>query len=402
MSKKELNKGITLIALVITIIVILILAGVTITTLTGDNGILTKATEAKEETRAGAVEEAKELWKIEKQANNKTNGSTEIQTVDELLLNLKKQNLLTDKELEIIKETGEVKIGKRIIIFKLTLVEMYDEAIADGCTNADGSCTNKEHLHIGDYVDYENPTTGSRRANAVDTGYESDQIYEASNNQLNWRVLGKDETTGGIKLISGRPMKSNNGEDDPYLHLYGAKGYLNSETILNNLCSLYTTQYGTARSVNIDDINEITGVTTEEKIKEVNKATIWWGDIQYNDPYNIENQYTPQSWLNGKYKTTVSGIVDNYVYTINSGEEPEIKITNTRVYDILFDNIDKASYWLASRCVLASSDVAQFAVRDIAMRKDTARVASFGLFSSTNDIEKENIRRSTSCDSTKI
>ena len=40
-------KGITLIALVITIIVLLILAGVTIATLTGDNGILTKANEAK-------------------------------------------------------------------------------------------------------------------------------------------------------------------------------------------------------------------------------------------------------------------------------------------------------------------------------------------------------------------
>ena len=46
--KKE--KGITLIALVITIIVLLILAGVTIATLTGDNGILTKANEAKEST----------------------------------------------------------------------------------------------------------------------------------------------------------------------------------------------------------------------------------------------------------------------------------------------------------------------------------------------------------------
>ena len=42
--------GITLIALVITIIVLLILAGVTIGTLTGDNGILNKAQEAKIET----------------------------------------------------------------------------------------------------------------------------------------------------------------------------------------------------------------------------------------------------------------------------------------------------------------------------------------------------------------
>ena len=44
------SKGITLIALVITIIVLLILAGVTIATLTGDNGILTQAGKAKDKT----------------------------------------------------------------------------------------------------------------------------------------------------------------------------------------------------------------------------------------------------------------------------------------------------------------------------------------------------------------
>ncbi len=44
------NKGITLIALVITIIVLLILAGVTIAMLSGDNGILTKASKAVEDT----------------------------------------------------------------------------------------------------------------------------------------------------------------------------------------------------------------------------------------------------------------------------------------------------------------------------------------------------------------
>ena len=44
------NKGITLIALVITIIVLLILAGVSIAMLTGSNGILTQANEAKTQT----------------------------------------------------------------------------------------------------------------------------------------------------------------------------------------------------------------------------------------------------------------------------------------------------------------------------------------------------------------
>ena len=51
------SKGITLIALVITIIVLLILAGVTIATLTGDNGILNQAGKAKDKTtEAEAIE----------------------------------------------------------------------------------------------------------------------------------------------------------------------------------------------------------------------------------------------------------------------------------------------------------------------------------------------------------
>ena len=49
------NKGITLIALVITIIVLLILAGVSIAMLTGQNGILTQSTKARDDTAKAEV-----------------------------------------------------------------------------------------------------------------------------------------------------------------------------------------------------------------------------------------------------------------------------------------------------------------------------------------------------------
>ena len=49
--------GITLIALVITIIVLLILAGVSIATLTGNNGILKQANTAKENNKVAAAKE---------------------------------------------------------------------------------------------------------------------------------------------------------------------------------------------------------------------------------------------------------------------------------------------------------------------------------------------------------
>ena len=52
---------ITLIALVITIIVLLILAGVSIATLTGENGILTRANDSKTKTEIGKEEEILQL-----------------------------------------------------------------------------------------------------------------------------------------------------------------------------------------------------------------------------------------------------------------------------------------------------------------------------------------------------
>ena len=52
------NRGVTLVALVITIIVLLILAGVSLAMLTGDSGILTNADEAKEQTLASNAENA--------------------------------------------------------------------------------------------------------------------------------------------------------------------------------------------------------------------------------------------------------------------------------------------------------------------------------------------------------
>ena len=59
--KNMRNKGITLIALVITIIVLLILAAVSIATLTGENGILTRANDSKKQTEIASVKEQAQL-----------------------------------------------------------------------------------------------------------------------------------------------------------------------------------------------------------------------------------------------------------------------------------------------------------------------------------------------------
>jgi len=59
------NRGITLIALVVTIIVLLVLAGISISMLTGQNGILNRASEAKEKTEIASVDEQRKLAQAE-------------------------------------------------------------------------------------------------------------------------------------------------------------------------------------------------------------------------------------------------------------------------------------------------------------------------------------------------
>ena len=63
------KNGITLIALVITIIVLLILAAISITMLTGDNSILKRAVDAKERTGIAEIEEQKRLTMLEAASN---------------------------------------------------------------------------------------------------------------------------------------------------------------------------------------------------------------------------------------------------------------------------------------------------------------------------------------------
>mgnify|MGYP004519683137 CR=1 FL=1 len=65
MKKHVNNQGITLIALVVTIIVLLILAGVSISMITGQNGILNRAAEAKEKTEISSKDEQRKLAQAE-------------------------------------------------------------------------------------------------------------------------------------------------------------------------------------------------------------------------------------------------------------------------------------------------------------------------------------------------
>ena len=66
------NQGITLIALIVTIVVLLILAGVSINLVLGNNGVIKKSKEAKEEYNKSSVKEKVGLLLNEYAINNQT------------------------------------------------------------------------------------------------------------------------------------------------------------------------------------------------------------------------------------------------------------------------------------------------------------------------------------------
>lgn len=109
------EKGITLIALVVTIVVLLILAGVSLNLVIGNNGIITKTKEAKTEMRGAQVEDLVELYKSDNELSEYS--ITEAQTEEELLQDLKNRKLVENDEIDT--ENKTITIGTKVISYAL-------------------------------------------------------------------------------------------------------------------------------------------------------------------------------------------------------------------------------------------------------------------------------------------
>ena len=106
-------KGITIVALVITIVIMLILLGVTVTVvIKGD--LIDTAKESNDETRYAQVLEQKEMWESEKLATDRFGAKAE--TLEEFVERLKKEKILTEEEGKQILELGFVTIAKKDIL----------------------------------------------------------------------------------------------------------------------------------------------------------------------------------------------------------------------------------------------------------------------------------------------
>ena len=98
--KMRKKSGITLISLVVTIIILLILAGITIATITGDNGIIKNASDAKEKTEISEEKEIIDRATIQAMGNNSRGNIVEDELQEQL-------DRLTDNGKTEVSDNGE-------------------------------------------------------------------------------------------------------------------------------------------------------------------------------------------------------------------------------------------------------------------------------------------------------
>ena len=354
------KKGITLIALVVTIVVLLILAGVTISLLLDENGIIAKSKDARNANRAGAIKEEITLWKADKFAAD--NGAGSHESMDDFLARLKTRGLISDEDIATIKDTKKLQVGKETIVFPSdakTLVQAFkDNEIKVG-----------DYLNYNDYVDETKTCTTLTNENGW-----GDQKYTATKNTY-WQVLGLDSTGEKLMLISQSPIKKEMKTDDtaedwektPYLVLKGAYSYVNGKTILNNISGIYNSELGEAKSITAEEINRLIGVTVDYTNKKVYANS----DPSVNiDGYKVlgnqytykASDYTPESYINNKTNATAGKQTDPATaYSYQWGNLTIDDTLKTMLFSGTTSDANYAkSYWLASSGVSATSSCAAF------------------------------------------
>lgn len=141
------TKGITMITLVVTIVILLILAGITIGTITGNNGLIGKAGDAKKEHEIASWEERIDTAIIQ------VEGSKRNPNIDDVIQGLIDKEIISS-ESQVNKETGLITTNSPVYEISGKLDD-YTGVTAKTIANAE----NKEDYY-GKYVNY-NPLNGA-------------------------------------------------------------------------------------------------------------------------------------------------------------------------------------------------------------------------------------------------
>ena len=302
--KLKNTKGITLIALVVTIIVLLILAGVSIAMLTGNNGILTQGKRAKEEQAHAAVKEGIMLLYNEYKTKQEVNASK-----------VQEETKVASTELVKIAANSEAEGATE------NLGSFKDFIQSKNIINANG-IINVRNL-LGQTLSLGNGT--SKESGDVYVFEEQDDHYNLTyyNKQIQQaKIYQIKNENAGEKLIATHYFNSNTGS--------GRIIQVNFEQ--NDIYSKYHNNYGTYAQ------NILNGKTAEEKEKifvdEASYQNIKNGAI--TEPYKSFQDFSNKMY-NGKYKNLEELVKNESPFDSVDECLIELRLVNRKEYDQLME-----------------------------------------------------------------
>ena len=283
------SKGITLIALVITIIVLLILASVSIAMLTGDNGILSQAQRAKEATENAARNEAKDLQELESWMNGQITGEVQAYPVDD------------DNPGEL---DGEGTSEKPYKIESIEDLVAFSSIVNTGAYNGK-SYSNR--TYNGEYVEL---------SQTLDFNYDGSYALESS---LETGGLKDTLTNGGFEII-GKDFSFTNLTGNIFLGTFNGNGNTIKNVYIKNQfttdrsgagAGLFGATMGTIQNLNIiGKIQVNTQMTLQQSIGGV--AALSTGTIE-----NCNANITISGEKVGSGIKTIGGIVGANLGNVN-------------------------------------------------------------------------------------
>ena len=349
-TKVKLKGGISLIVLVITIIVMIILAAAIILSLS-NSGIIGKANKAKTDTD---ISNAKDLvamahadWMLdEAKIKENDNTITSFSNYAEKKLQEAGYKVGAGEGAYTVTEDGEVYTG---------LTETARAVLTAG-------------IKIGDVVTGYTVTSTtyetSGEENTAPDRTETDPTKQTvtANTAITWKYLGVN-ANGEMEIMAdlGTTAASANMK----VKLSGKGGYLKGPEMLNTICEkLYSVSgVGTARSMNIDDVNNILGYTGP-------KGAYYDSSYNYTPTKEAKTIASLESELGITLsnRTTPDGkdIANYYSNSYNISKTNDVsKMKNVENVNLVYN--DKNEYWLASPCVHVNflSGFAHFCVRKV-------------------------------------
>ena len=351
----ENNKGITLIALVITIIVLLILAGITIAMITGQDSAPEKAAEAKIENDRGAAKDAAALLvtgKIQDYYDGKYVNKT---VTDGTILaylerELSSSKAVTTGEYKVVVADGKITVTKGTETMATGTVSNEGVITWDG-TSSGGTTpqTPTEPLEIGDMVNYSTSLNGVTLDN-----WKVFYKENKSGTEYTYLILDGYLPNSAISTTMKSTYNLTTGGTNPFTKeedLYNVYAQNNRADLINALSTKSNWNNLLQGTINGHAVNE----TANANAWAMGSPTLDLWVNSWNAKYPSDTLYTATSsamsdGLNGYYIGESSSPNDTYLNLSSKAGYDNILYWISKTNDSYgyADDLGMYGYWLAS------------------------------------------------------